>query len=88
MALEHANAMPGEAVASVWMTATGTFVVAVGLFIVRWKVFTKLVDSIRCMEWEKEWDGVEAELPEQFRNRRQIGPRNFEERPWTALDQA
>ncbi|WP_405682456.1 hypothetical protein [Streptomyces sp. NBC_00057] len=51
------------------MTAAGTFTAATGLFIAVWKFFTKLVDSIRCVGWEKEWDEVEAELSEQFRNR-------------------
>lgn len=69
VATSSGPATPGEVVASAWLTATGTFVVAAGLFIAVWKVFTKLVDSIRCMGWEKEWDEVEAELSEQFRNR-------------------
>lgn len=62
-------ATPGETVASAWMAAAVTFVVATALFTGVWKVFTKLVDSIRCKGWEKEWDEVEAELSEQFRNR-------------------
>jgi hypothetical protein len=60
---------PGEVVASAWMAATATFAVVTGLFAVVWKVFTKLVDGIRCRGWEKEWDEVEAELSERFRNR-------------------
>ncbi|WP_405753379.1 hypothetical protein OHA19_05170 [Streptomyces sp. NBC_00012] len=62
-------ATPGEAVASAWMTATVILAVAAGLFTAVWKIFTKLVDSIRCRGWEKEWDEVEAELSEQFRDR-------------------
>ncbi|MER6103344.1 hypothetical protein ABT115_13715 [Streptomyces sp. NPDC001832] len=58
----------GEVVASAWLTATGTFVVAAGIFVVVWKLFTKLVDSRRCAGWEKEWDEVEAELSRRFRN--------------------
>lgn len=68
-ATSRAPATPGEAVASAWMTATVTFALATGLLAAVWKAFTKLVDTIRCRGWEKEWDKVEAELSEQFRNR-------------------
>ncbi|MET9657427.1 hypothetical protein [Streptomyces sp. NPDC006510] len=68
-ATSRGPATPGETVASAWMTATVTFALATGLFTAVWKVFTKLVDTIRCRGWEKEWDEVEAELSEQFRNR-------------------
>ncbi|MCX5338763.1 Rv1733c family protein [Streptomyces atratus] len=68
-ATSRGPATPGEVVASAWMTAAGTFTAATGLFIAVWKFFTKLVDRIRYVGWEKEWDEVEAELSEQFRNR-------------------
>ncbi|RPK59535.1 Rv1733c family protein [Streptomyces sp. NBC_01243] len=68
-ATSRGPATPGEAVASAWMTATVTFALATGLFTAVWQVFTKLVDTIRYRGWEKEWDKVEAELSEQFRNR-------------------
>ncbi|MEV0494407.1 hypothetical protein AB0I23_32660 [Streptomyces atratus] len=42
---------------------------ATGLFVAVWKGFAKLVDSLRYMGWEKEWDEVEAELSQQFRDR-------------------
>ncbi|MEU6017378.1 hypothetical protein ABZ826_26010 [Streptomyces sp. NPDC047515] len=69
VATSRAPTTPGAADASAWMTATGTFVVATGLFIAAWKSFTKLVDILRYRGWEKEWDEVEAGLSEQFRNR-------------------
>ncbi|WP_455678724.1 Rv1733c family protein [Streptomyces atratus] len=69
VATSRGPATPGEAVASAWMTAAGTFAAATGLFVAVWKFFTKLVDHIRYMGWEKEWDEVEAELSERFRNR-------------------
>lgn len=59
----------GEAVASAWLTAAGTFAVATGLFVAVWKGFGKLVDSLRYVGWEKEWNEVEAELSQQFRDR-------------------
>ncbi|MFH8473408.1 hypothetical protein [Streptomyces sp. NPDC018000] len=60
---------PGQAVASAWLTAAGTFAVVTGLFVAVWKAFTKLVDRLRYMGWEKEWDEVEGELSQQFRDR-------------------
>ncbi|MFI6727388.1 hypothetical protein NRF20_03660 [Streptomyces sp. R-74717] len=69
VATSRGPAAPGEVVASAWMTAAGTFTAATGLFIAVWKFFTKLVDRVRYVGWEKEWDEVEAELSEQFRNR-------------------
>ncbi|MFF1650439.1 hypothetical protein [Streptomyces sp. NPDC058240] len=69
VATSRGPATPGEAVASAWMTATVTLALATGLFAAVWKAFTTLVDNIRCRGWEKEWDKVEAELSERFRNR-------------------
>ncbi|MFB7209115.1 hypothetical protein [Streptomyces sp. NPDC056255] len=68
-ATSRGPATPAQAVASAWMTAAVTFALATGVFIAMWTLFTKLVDAIRCRGWEKEWDKVEAELSEQFRER-------------------